>query len=84
MGNVGGIPFLKKNKDGRIDFHKPYPSLCFFWRILHTRVKKGFIIYKSYLFKNSLSTNEIRGIAFRKELLSYLLNRYSYCRNITC
>ena len=53
-------------------------------RILHTRVKKGFIIYKSYLFKNSLSTNEIRGIAFRKELLSYLLNRYSYCRNITC
>ena len=52
--------------------------------LLHTRVKKGFIIYKSYLFKNSLSTNEIRGIAFRKELLSYLLNRYSYCRNITC
>ena len=65
MGNVGRHPF--SNKDGRIDFHKPYPSLCFFWRILHTRVKKGFIIYKSYLFKNSLSTNEIRGIAFRKE-----------------
>ena len=84
MGNKGGIPFYKKNRIGRIDFHKPNPSLCFFSAYSSHKVKKGFIIYKSYLFKNSLSTNEIRGIAFRKELLSYLLNRYSYCRNITC
>ncbi|WP_448780497.1 hypothetical protein [Bacteroides congonensis] len=28
MGNKGGIPFLKKDKVGRLDFHKQKPSLC--------------------------------------------------------
>jgi hypothetical protein len=25
VGNKGGIPFYKKNRIGRIDFHKPNP-----------------------------------------------------------
>jgi hypothetical protein len=38
----GGIPFLKKNKDGRIDFHKPYPSLCFFSAYSSHEGEEGF------------------------------------------
>lgn len=40
-------------------------------RILHTGVKKGFIIYKSSSIQEiSTSTNEMREISFRKDSLS--------------
>ena len=45
VGNKGGIPFYKKNRIGRIDFHKPNPSLCFFSAYSSHKVKKGFICF---------------------------------------
>jgi hypothetical protein len=41
-GKCGRHPFLKKNKDGRIDFHKPYPSLCFFSAYSSHEGEEGF------------------------------------------
>ncbi len=40
VGNKGGIPFYKKNRIGRIDFHKPNP----FHLSLNIFLFKGFII----------------------------------------
>ncbi|CUO36933.1 Uncharacterised protein [Bacteroides xylanisolvens] len=72
MGNKGGIPFYKKNRIGRIDFHKPNPSLCFFSAYSSHKVKKGliFIIWSSFNCNTILCLYEVLGSLKRLSNLS--------------
>ena len=48
MGNVGGIPFLNKNKEGRMDFHKLCPSLCSGVKISFSHIgEEGFLVWNT-------------------------------------